>query len=606
MKRVSALFFLTLFASCLLSVTIPGGPVSGIWSLANSPYEIIGNITVENGQTLQIEPGVIVRFTDHFSLMCNGRIYAAGTEQDSILFTASNPAIGWHGIRYVSPSLTNEASVFSHCTFEYGRALEGASIDKYGGAFYIEDYSAIGIHNCCFRYNQAVWGGAIQMENASIIIENSIFHDNYSQYSGAAIRCFEGANGYFRNNLIENNTSGIGGAGFYSYLSTPTFINNIFRYNHADSHGACVALDQSSPLFINDSFVDNTSGENGGAINSTSVSNPTFINCTISGNSATNGGGLYCYLESDPTFKNTIIYGNTADWGSQVYLYNGDSDPDFYYCDLEGGIGAFFGNGAGGAYSGTVAETITSNPMFDGSGEHPYQLTGLSGCLNSADPDTSLTCLPPYDLAGNPRIYGNRVDIGAYEFQGEPIQMDADFVADVTAGPAPLTVQFTDASSGMPTLWSWDFNLDGTPDSNEQNPSWTYEEEGIFSVSLTISDGANLDTEIKFDFIVIEDVDAITVPIVDSQLFQNTPNPFNPDTCIRFSTVRQAPVELTIFNVAGQKVTTLAKGIVSAGNHEVIWHGTDDAHASVASGIYFYVLKVNQQVVDRKRAILLK
>nr|NQU91246.1 PKD domain-containing protein [Bacteroidota bacterium] len=73
----------------------------------------------------------------------------------------------------------------------------------------------------------------------------------------------------------------------------------------------------------------------------------------------------------------------------------------------------------------------------------------------------------------------------------------ANFEADPTSGVAPLTVQFTDLSEGNPTSWQWDFDNDGNIDSEEQNPEWTYHIAGIYSVSLTISDGELEDTIVK-------------------------------------------------------------------------------------------------------------
>ena len=81
----------------------------------------------------------------------------------------------------------------------------------------------------------------------------------------------------------------------------------------------------------------------------------------------------------------------------------------------------------------------------------------------------------------------------------------ANFVADVTSGIAPLTVHFTDLSAGNAITWQWDFENDGTIDSYEQNPEWTYTEPGTYSVSLTISDGVNENTEIKEDYIIAID-----------------------------------------------------------------------------------------------------
>ncbi len=77
----------------------------------------------------------------------------------------------------------------------------------------------------------------------------------------------------------------------------------------------------------------------------------------------------------------------------------------------------------------------------------------------------------------------------------------ADFTATPLAGPAPLTVQFTDASTGNPTAWAWSFGDGGT--STEQNPSHIYAFAGKALVSLTATDAAGSDTVTKADYIVV-------------------------------------------------------------------------------------------------------
>ncbi len=77
----------------------------------------------------------------------------------------------------------------------------------------------------------------------------------------------------------------------------------------------------------------------------------------------------------------------------------------------------------------------------------------------------------------------------------------ADFTADETTIVAGTEIQFTDLSTGNPTSWQWDFENDGTIDSYIQNPSWTFEEPGLFTVSLTVSDGTTSDTETKTNYI---------------------------------------------------------------------------------------------------------
>lgn len=61
-----------------------------------------------------------------------------------------------------------------------------------------------------------------------------------------------------------------------------------------------------------------------------------------------------------------------------------------------------------------------------------------------------------------------------------------EFQANAKKGVVPVTIQFTDLSDGNPTAWEWDFDMDGTVDSYEQNPSWTYEESGDYTVALKV------------------------------------------------------------------------------------------------------------------------
>ena len=83
-------------------------------------------------------------------------------------------------------------------------------------------------------------------------------------------------------------------------------------------------------------------------------------------------------------------------------------------------------------------------------------------------------------------------------------------------------------------------------------------------------------------------------------LSQNSPNPFNPTTRISFALPADGDVKLTIYNVAGQKVTTLLDGPMTAGYHTVTW----DARG-YASGVYLYRL-ISGSHSDTRKMILLK
>ncbi len=86
---------------------------------------------------------------------------------------------------------------------------------------------------------------------------------------------------------------------------------------------------------------------------------------------------------------------------------------------------------------------------------------------------------------------------------GSTAGLAADFVANATAGPAPLAVQFTDSSTGEVIAWAWDLNNDGTIDSTKQNPSAVYADDGIFTVNLTVTGPNGTDSEVKPGYITV-------------------------------------------------------------------------------------------------------
>jgi len=104
----------------------------------------------------------------------------------------------------------------------------------------------------------------------------------------------------------------------------------------------------------------------------------------------------------------------------------------------------------------------------------------------------------------------------------------------------------------------------------------------------------------------INDNEIINSPVTLS-LNQNYPNPFNPSTTISFSTTeRMENTELMIYNIKGQKVKQLVSDQLSAGQHSVVWNGTDDSEKPVSSGVYFYKLKVGANYTHTRKMILMK
>jgi hypothetical protein len=97
----------------------------------------------------------------------------------------------------------------------------------------------------------------------------------------------------------------------------------------------------------------------------------------------------------------------------------------------------------------------------------------------------------------------------------------------------------------------------------------------------------------------------VVVPRPVAMLNQNFPNPFNPSTTIRFTLPKSGDVNLSVYNVRGQRVKTLANGHMEAGQREVVWNGDDNNNRAVASGVYFYRLEADGRT-EVRRMVLMK
>jgi PKD repeat protein len=155
------------------------------------------------------------------------------------------------------------------------------------------------------------------------------------------------------------------------------------------------------------------------------------------------------------------------------------------------------------AYS-TDNVNFTDMVTIAGSTDQVYSYAlpaGLTGTIYVRVVDTDLSW-------GNTSLDAVYVDEMYIEFSSQPGPPAADFAASPTSGDEPLAVDFMDLSTGSPTSWSWDFG-DGVGTSTAQNPSYTYNNAGTYTVELTASNAYGSSTETKIDYITV------TVPGAD-------------------------------------------------------------------------------------------
>lgn len=158
-------------------------------------------------------------------------------------------------------------------------------------------------------------------------------------------------------------------------------------------------------------------------------------------------------------------------------------------------------------------------------------------------------------------------------------------IFDITTGNAILELNDANYYYSYPTLY--DLNADGTLEcviTRYNYPSFNEYDLLVYNTGVT-------------------GVIANPIPM-NFKVEQNFPNPFNPSTTIRYSISQDAKVKIIIFNTNGEQITTLVNEQLSAGEHEIIWNGTNSSGTRVPTGVYFYQLFTNQKSETKKMLLL--
>jgi hypothetical protein len=199
------------------------GNLSGVLSKDKSPYKVIDTIFVSGINTLKIENGVELRFTDSSMFVIYGKVIAVGDLDNLILFTAYSGK--WKGIKVYN---SNQNSLFRFCIFEK-MFVDLQDSSQFGG---LEINSSIAtIQNCVFRYNSSTQGGGLSLLYDSSLVTNNIFRENEGVAFGGAVLALESSARIINNTFFKNFSSNVGG-GLVLYDPAAVDIqNNIFFQN---------------------------------------------------------------------------------------------------------------------------------------------------------------------------------------------------------------------------------------------------------------------------------------------------------------------------------------------------------------------------------------
>jgi hypothetical protein len=424
------------------------GPLSG--TLTPGSYTVTGNISVQEGDSLLIEPGVHLLFAGLYSFEIYGHLHASGTEQDSIVFSPLDSTIQWAGIKFYSP--TPDPSLLKYC-FLSGSSNSGVYCHQSNPIF----------DRCTIRDNSSTGhGGGMDIENASPLISNCTIRRNFSQSLGGGIALRQCPNAILEHCIIDSNDSDEGdGMGLYCYLSDP-----LIRY--------CA---------VNGNERGGTRLEN---------SNPTLFHCTFTGN----GSEAIFMLQSNPTLDYCIFTQNLI--GIQLL----DSNPSVFRCIFQGN--QLFGIDCHHSYP-TISFCVVKNNYTAGvqvfSDAHPM-IHAATICANGGSgiycPDGGSSCLNCI-IAGNAGYgiefgYGDEVhycDIwgnGEGVYQGTPPPEFA-LISTVNANGDSCDIYFNifEDPAFVDTTWG-DYRLQwgspcidaGDPDPHYIDPDGTMADMGAF------------------------------------------------------------------------------------------------------------------------------
>jgi len=277
------------------------------------------------------------------------------------------------------------------------------------------------IENVTLKNGKARLGGGMYINNNSNpVIKNATFKNNFAEI-GTHIYIYYHCNPIFENVDIVGMSSLVNDVAIFLVSnSDPAFINCSIENNHVDPNeyftGAIDCDYQCSPILIN-TKINNNSAVTASAITiygGTLDEEVTLINCTISDNSNCSEGAIRQLINTNLVMINCILRNDALEeiWFLPYY------EPDtvtISYTNIEDSI-----NGINTNNNGTIIwgeGNMDEDPLFVGGDPFSYELSVGSPCIDAGTPDTTGLNLPATDLAGNPRIFNGRIDIGCYECQ---------------------------------------------------------------------------------------------------------------------------------------------------------------------------------------------
>ncbi len=572
-------------AAALVLALGSAAPAAMITVPADQPTLAAAMLAAAPGDTIQLAPG---SYLEHGIDLVAG-VTVLGDPDDPAAVVLDAGGLG----RILDAFGLAEAPELRGLTFTGGSTLDGWW-EALGGAVRCRS-SALIVRDCVFTDNEAVLGGGLGCLDAELTIADTVFHANrgigtawtaggglyVDDSAGSVARCEFTDNTAFAVDLpgdaagfysessqmlvqsctFTGNSTGAGGAGFYSYLDDFPILEDCHFENNQSDFGGAIYLENSYAILRRCTVVNNTAKIAGGAlIDDGSVCE--IVDSTFSGNVATQwaGGAIGAWV-ADLTILRTTFTDNQAQSGGGALSLRAGSGY-LEDCLIARNTAGVRGGGLNGSliHIDLVGSTLVDNAAPSGGG---------------------------VALQEEATIHLART-IVALSSSGESIAaLESDAVT------ASCTTIF--ANAGGDWLGDW-AGLLGMAGNRDANPAFCQPDAGDYHLAANSpcapenSGGCGLVGALPVGCAPVS-VPATGAGPVALRLEPSRPNPFNPRTTIAFATPVAGPVRVAIHDPRGRLVRVLLEGRVEAGRHALVWDGRDASGGGVASGVYLVMVE---------------
>jgi hypothetical protein len=279
-----------------------------------------------------------------------------------------------------------EDSVLEGFTITNGYVAGSRWPDSSGGAILCQEPpGSPTIRSNRIARNYAYYGGGISCFGSPAITHN-VISDNRAE-TGGGINCYEW--GTIEHNTITRNEARVGGGICCWEDFAPEIVNNIISENFAEEEGGGISVSDDAVFLLGNLIVGNATDGRGGGLLLKTAPTVNAYNTVVMNRASVDGG-----ISGSSNFINCIVWGNTP----------AGSMADATYSCIDGWA--------------EDASNIAASPRFVDPAHGDWRLRWDSPCIGAGN--DAVLSRPVVDLAGNERPCGESVDIGAYEYCGDP------------------------------------------------------------------------------------------------------------------------------------------------------------------------------------------